>query len=653
MEESARPAASASSTLGIAPARRFLVVSSASEEEAQPPPDETETRSSLANSNISSTNHQQPTTSTHQEPTSPILQQQPQQQQQQQPRTTTAAACSSTSTTDGAPDHPGGGKDGGQQQLQRRMCGAATTTTTIYGDDSISKEDAAAIQRALHDDDDEVILDEQEKQEQSSLQLAWELQALEEEQLQIRPKNVYYYPSSAKHPRGRPSSSLVLRERAPQQPRSSTASTSLIREQATIIRNNQGGDQHHSSNNTSVRNQRRNIRIILLCCCFLAFGGILLGAGYKLGTLSRDESTRSPDDRIPLPRVNSLLNMCQTNNNNSQDNEPISFQKKNVTVAAYYYPWYGRWQNSSDNANKKHFHGGQYLRQHLRPRQQPALGEYDDSDPRVIAAHLCWSRYAGVDAWITSWWGPDTYTDTTTRNVILPHPDLGTLKIAVHYESKGRAKDPKSGLTNWTLLLERAGPDVAHLCEHYFSHPNYLRVANDGRPVVVVYLSRILEGAGLMRETAAIMQEAARQCGEPRGLFLVGDHAFQTNFIPLEYLNAITNYDVYGSLTSMVGNYAHQTGVDAYAADQQEWRDRAHAADVQYIPAATPGFNDRAMSNPHTALSRKLDPNAPLGSLFVASLEQAIQMVDASAGNLLFVTSWNEWHEDTVRTFSS
>jgi len=47
-------------------------------------------------------------------------------------------------------------------------------------------------------------------------------------------------------------------------------------------------------------------------------------------------------------------------------------------VGVYYYPWHG---------NKFH-NGGGYLREQLVPPQLPALGEYNDSDPAVIAQHL-------------------------------------------------------------------------------------------------------------------------------------------------------------------------------------------------------------------------------------------------------------------------
>ena len=38
--------------------------------------------------------------------------------------------------------------------------------------------------------------------------------------------------------------------------------------------------------------------------------------------------------------------------------------------------------------------------------------------------------------------------------------------------------------------------------------------------------------------------------------------------------------------------------------------------------------------------------NEPEGSLFRASLEMALDLTEESTGNMIMITSWNEWHED-------
>jgi hypothetical protein len=64
----------------------------------------------------------------------------------------------------------------------------------------------------------------------------------------------------------------------------------------------------------------------------------------------------------------------------------------NTIVGVYYYPWYG-----------DDFHRNEgYLREQLEPRQEPTLGEYDDTEAATIGQHLEWSRKANIRLWVCS-----------------------------------------------------------------------------------------------------------------------------------------------------------------------------------------------------------------------------------------------------------
>ena len=65
-----------------------------------------------------------------------------------------------------------------------------------------------------------------------------------------------------------------------------------------------------------------------------------------------------------------------------------------LTVGAYYYPWYG--------ANGAQWDRG-FERSELDPPELPLLGEYDSSDPAVIAQHYEWAQSYGVDVFFCSW----------------------------------------------------------------------------------------------------------------------------------------------------------------------------------------------------------------------------------------------------------
>lgn len=292
-------------------------------------------------------------------------------------------------------------------------------------------------------------------------------------------------------------------------------------------------------------------------------------------------------------------------------------------VGTYYYPWYGA-----------DFHGGGYLREYLAPAQLPALGEYDDRRSEVVAQHLEWSRRAGIDVWITSWWGRSSSEDRTIRQVILPHPDLGATRIAIMYETTGTTAEFSD--------LDGIASDFGHLARNFFSHPAYFSI--EGRPVVVVYLTRVLADRDLLDTAVGEMRAGA--AGEGYDVFIVGDHAFGAprSGTGIEALDAITNYDVYGAMGA--SGYATPSDVARYASDQQGWNDLAVAAGAGFVPAASPGFNDTGVRDGHDPLARSLVGEEP-GSLFRELLDAAASQRDDRVGGLVLINSWNEWHEDT------
>ena len=306
-----------------------------------------------------------------------------------------------------------------------------------------------------------------------------------------------------------------------------------------------------------------------------------------------------------------------------------------VTVGAYYYPWYG-----------KDFHkGSPYLRRELSPKQGPLLGEYDDTDPAVIARHLQWSRQANIELWVTSWWGPKSREDDTILHVILPHQDLGSHKIALFYETTGRIKEPDYSTKN-------VATDIAHMCQNYFSHPNYYKI--DDRPVLFMYVTRKYSHLGLLEGILLLIRSTAAQYGfRP---YIIGDQVFQnaptngSSYAPFTQLDAVTNYDVRGGMNLPAGtNYVQPSGVHNYYAEQAKWKAAANLQGCAYVPPAAPGYNDRSirLDIGKAALSRRLTADGNEGSVFRLSLRAARTLTDTRTNHLMMINSFNEWHEDS------
>jgi len=306
-------------------------------------------------------------------------------------------------------------------------------------------------------------------------------------------------------------------------------------------------------------------------------------------------------------------------------------------VGVYYYPWHGN----------NNFHGGNYLREFLEPAQLPMLGEYNDRSASVIEQHFAWSEYAGINLWVSSWWGPNRTEDITLRNHVMPNPKINDIQIALFYESTSRLTNSAISDDRWNTT-ENVASDIEHMATYYWNHPNYYKI--DGRPVLFIYLTRAMAGAGILEETVNIMREQATILGFD--IYIVGDHVFgNPPSTPgnMALLDAVTNYDVYGSSGGRNVLYAKQSGVDNYYTKMAEWKSLAEQVGTKFIPAVSPGYNDSGVrpENLHQPLSRKLSENDEFGSLFKANLEGALPLTDPDIRNLFMINSWNEWHEDT------
>lgn len=305
----------------------------------------------------------------------------------------------------------------------------------------------------------------------------------------------------------------------------------------------------------------------------------------------------------------------------------VRAQQQDIIVGTYYYPWYG------PGTGGHGFHGT--LRDHLVPKQAPGLGHYNSADAEVIAGHIHQSVMANIHFWACSWWGPGSYEDRMLRSHILPHASAGKLKYAILYESTGRLGSFSN--PDYSELL----PDFTYLSTHYFDQPHYLRI--DGRPVVFIYLTRVYfrdRGDQALADLRAAFPT----------LYIVADDVFGLNYKSSHAVkwDAVTAYDVYGQTMQAFGStQAALSRLDAILNDAKA---AANSVNVGLIPFACPGFNDRAVRSGHVGAPRYFqdDPQSVEGDFFRSMLRNVVvPQADPLAKNMLMITSFNEWHEDT------
>jgi hypothetical protein len=305
------------------------------------------------------------------------------------------------------------------------------------------------------------------------------------------------------------------------------------------------------------------------------------------------------------------------------------------SVGAYYYPWYRKGGLFGKSKWKK-----QTMRLHLKHPQQPRVGLYDSRNPKVIGNHIEQSVRGGISFWAVSWWGKGSITDKAFRQNILKHPDAGKLKYAVLYESTGRMRrfsNPDYG--KWI-------GDLKYLKNTYFNDPRYLKI--NGRPVLFVYLSReYFRNKG---------QHALKQMRDrfPE-IYLVGDDVFFGDEAGEEYkaewagnFDAVTAYDVYGQSIKRLGG-THKA-IEFLSGNYRQAKEAANSVGTAFMPAIAPGYNDTAVRKGHPGRARYFTDvdHSKEGDIFREMIRQAaLPNLDASCGNIIMVTSFNEWYEDT------
>ena len=301
-------------------------------------------------------------------------------------------------------------------------------------------------------------------------------------------------------------------------------------------------------------------------------------------------------------------------------------------VGVYYYPWY----RASRDPRPARGNWSRALRVRLTPPQEPALGFYDSAASTTIKTHLTQSRRAGIDFWAVSWWGPGSRTDRVFRNSILGHAEASQLRYAIIYESTGRMG--RMSEPRYDCWLS----DLEYLQENLFNHPRYLRI--DGRPVLFFYLARVYfsqpEG---MRALRAMRERFP-------GIYLIADDVFGPNYPArrARLFDAVTAYDVYGQSLKPEG--ATRAAIERLAANYRQAKQAANSVGSAFVPAVSPGYNDRVVRAGNPARGRYFtdERKSIEGDVFRAMIRDvALPNLDERASRMFMITSFNEWYEDT------
>jgi hypothetical protein len=279
-------------------------------------------------------------------------------------------------------------------------------------------------------------------------------------------------------------------------------------------------------------------------------------------------------------------------------------------VLAFYYTWYGNpdtygsWVHWSDVKPDQH--------DIASSTHYPTKGAYDSYDPAIIDYHINLAKNSGIDGFICTWWGHDTYDDKAFRKV-LDHADKNDFKVTIYWETApGKGKDK----------IDRAVNDLEYVLWNYATKPAFLKI--DGKPVIFVY-GRVMSEVA-MNEWPEIITRAKKHY--PDDFILIAD-GYQEGYARI--FDGIHTYNICGWVQGKKPDELKKLSKDSFTDAVKLAKKYDKISCITVIP----GYDDTKIRKPGINAER-MD-----GETYRILWEQAI----IADPDWVLITSWNEWHE--------
>lgn len=344
-------------------------------------------------------------------------------------------------------------------------------------------------------------------------------------------------------------------------------------------------------------------------------GQLTEGFSFDSTTASSDPPTSAKSSGSNEPSPPDQLTTSQ-----EFDVDPVDSQ---LLIGAYYYAWYRPGQSWLE-----------------RSPSTPVLGEYSSRDEAVINQHIEWALESGINTFVCRWGGPDAWDDTTIREYLLEatlgreidfmiQPSVGALSPDPDYTFPAPIDfDARRTREHLIALFE-------YLEERFFGRSNYARL--DGRPAVTLF-----GGSAFGGDYGSAFEEAKAAVDETP--YIIADMAFRLTSGwagdgDFRGVDAVTTYTLYNA------QRAEELDFDAYERYIEEqglaWRLGADNRGVGFVPNVGPGYDD-TLERPE-ADHRPIEPTPDRFERFIAGQRDYVD----DALMAIFVTSFNEWYEDT------
>lgn len=267
-----------------------------------------------------------------------------------------------------------------------------------------------------------------------------------------------------------------------------------------------------------------------------------------------------------------------------------SVQKIPKTLLAFYYLWYTK-------DNWKHI-----------PLDDEPETFYSSDDEQTMLKQIKLAKANGLDGFITSWDGPNTYSDKNFKK-FLNLSQKNKFKSAIYYETL-TSSGPRSE--------EEIYSHLKYAIETYGKHPAILKVF--GKPLIAIWASNEIPVQKWNKIFSRLRVENLEATFIAMGFDISN----------LEVFDGVHQYGVilindlkkeYQIVSQIVKNY------HIFGGKQKVW-----------IATVQPGYDERKIPG-RPGFYKERDR----GKFYEQTFEAALN----SNPDLIFLTSWNEWWENT------
>ena len=345
------------------------------------------------------------------------------------------------------------------------------------------------------------------------------------------------------------------------------------------------------------------------------------GGGFKevaafshVGVNLRDPVANQRDYRVKAERLSEGRIEVET---------PALTPGSEKLVLAFHYPWYG----ARDGPAGGWVHWGEPDGESIpESAHYPILGPYDSLDPGLVEVQIRLAQGAGIDGFISSWWGPGEREDEAFAMLLKKAEELGFC-TTIYFESVRTSDRPV--LTSLDVARE-----LEYVLDTYGGSEAFLRLW--GKPVIFVYNAEAHgRGPGFWAEARSILE---KRWGE---VFLIGD--YRAEGFNGVFDGAHTYIEIDPGEASRAFRRYSDWSIAAPGSDFEGVMEAVRAAGrlvlTRRVSCGTvvPGYDDREVRDPGAMVDRR--GGATYGEYWDMAEEASVDWV--------LVTSWNEWHEGT------